>query len=485
MDGIMEVLLRKTHGHRALIYVPVEVSPMVLSSFSLTDDQKYRFAKGFSNLLGEEISRSKPSMILDSRRDPFINGLIADIPEAVCSVMVVPFRSSEGTSGYVYIDRLAQDNRLNPFDQTELNFAVGLADLIAFKWAEIRKGQLEEDNVRLKTQLQKQAAFPNIITQNAEMLQILSQVRQVVNSDIAISIQGATGSGKDLLARAVHYNSDRREKRFISVNCAALPESLLESELFGYKRGAFTGADRDKAGLFEEADGGTFFLDEIADMPVSIQAKVLRILESQELTRLGDTQPRKVDVRIVSATNKDLMKLQQDGQFRQDLFYRLAAVTFRLPSLCERTEDIPLLVRHFLRESDKEMSAEVMQRLMAHDWPGNVRELENEIKKMVLMSGDGEVIDVKAVSRNLGSDNGNGNGNGHGSAATLQEISFDRDYSLYDFLASHEKRFIIQALREKRKVKKHAAALLGIPESTLRLKIKQYDIDLESLPLDQ
>jgi transcriptional regulator with GAF, ATPase, and Fis domain len=487
MEAMFQVLLHRTGGHRAFIYVPNAGERNLVTSYSVSDSQAELMTDGFDKLLGEEISHTKPTLILDCRRDPFINGLFTDIPESVCSVIVIPFRTGEGDASYLYIDRLSEDNRLSPFDQTELNFAVGFSDLISFKWAVLQKDRLLEDNVRLKSQLQKQAAFPNIITQNPEMLQMLSQVRQVVDSNISISIQGETGTGKDLLARAIHYNSNRRDKRFISVNCAALPESLLESELFGFKRGAFTGADRDKAGLFEEADGGTFFLDEIADMPLSIQAKVLRILENQELTRLGDTEPHKIDVRIVSASNKDLDAQMKASLFRQDLYYRMAAMTFCIPPLRDRREDIPILIDHFLKESDKKIDPELMKLMIGYEWPGNVRELDNEIRKMSLLSGDDLVIDSKIASDKFVSRPGaNGNGNGHGGAvATFDDISFDSDYSLYDYLAEREKRFIIRALREKRKVKKHAAAMLSIPESTLRLKIKQYDIDLDGIPLSE
>ena len=279
-------------------------------------------------------------------------------------------------------------------------------------------------------------------------------------------------------------HSDRRGRRFISVNCAALPETLLESELFGYRRGAFTGADRDKPGLFEEADGGTFFLDEIADMPLSVQAKILRVLEEREIVRLGDSVPRPVDVRIISATNKELKEEMAAGRFRQDLYYRLAALSFKLPPLSERKEDIPLLVNHFLSESGKTVDTGTMKYLMNYDWPGNVRELDNEIKKMILLAGNEHVIAENVLSDKLrGKSNGSTNGsdlpsNGHGIA---EPIEFTPQYTLYDYLARHERRFIVRALKERNGIKKHAAALLNIPESTLRLKIKEYDIDLDRL----
>ena len=480
LDEILHILLKKTGGDRAVIFSPDNENDPLVASLSLSPYQVKKFCENFQSLLGEEISRTKPTLNLDCRRDPFINDLIADIPDVVASIIVVPFKMTDGSTSFLYLDRLSIDNMLNPFGQNELNFAVGFSDLIAFKWAEIQKNKLLEDNRRLRDQLKQQAAFPNIVTRNHEMLEILTQVRQIVNANISVTIQGETGSGKDLLAQAIHYNSNRRDKRFVSVNCAALPEPLLESELFGHRRGAFTGADRDKHGLFEEADGGTFFLDEIADMPLSIQAKILRVLEAREIVRLGETQPRKIDVRIISATNKDLKEQMDAGLFRQDLYYRLSALNFRLPPLRERREDIPLLVAHFLEKTGKQVDPEVMKYFMSYDWPGNIRELDNEIRKMVLLSGGDNTIRVDILSPRI-----RGLKITQRSEATAgdADIEFNESYSLYDYLAEREKRFIIKALREKKGVKKHAAAMLNIPESTLRLKIKQYHIDLKRLNL--
>ncbi|MBD3333385.1 hypothetical protein GF356_11095 [candidate division GN15 bacterium] len=481
LEDILEIVLRKTGGDRAVIYTPGNAEYQLAASATMAEGEQQIFIDGFNKLLGEEFHRDRPTLALDCRRDPFINALFDSDPAMVTSVVVVPFKMTDGSECYLYVDRLARDNRLNPFSQAELNFAVGFSDFVAFKWAEIEKNRLLEDNRRLTRQLMEKSEFPNIITQNKAMLDLLVQVRQVVNSNISISITGETGSGKDLLARAIHYNSARRDKRFVSVNCAALPESLLESELFGYKRGAFTGADRDKSGLFEEADGGTFFLDEIGDMPLAIQAKILRVLEEKEIVRLGETKPRKVDVRIVSATNRDLKELMEEKLFRQDLYYRLSALTFRLPPLRERREDIPLLVEHFLKDTDKKVAPEVMKHLMEYDWPGNVRELDNEIKKLALLAGDNDEIGPELLSGKLAAAEGANGGNGSGHPVMAAEVEFGDDYSLYDYLSAHEKHFILRALKRKKGVKKHAAALLNIPESTLRLKIKQYGIDLKNL----
>ena len=481
LDQILEVLLNHTGADRAIVYSPVYIDTPINTSFPISKNQSSKFVEQFNNLLGEEISKSKPSIILDCRRDPFINSLVVDSTDIVASIIVVPFKLSDGNTSYLYLDKLSRSNTLNPFSQDELNFAVGFSDIITFKWAEIQKQKLIEDNLRLKDQLRQKAAFPNIITTNQDMLEMLSQVRQVLNSNISLSIEGETGSGKDVLAQAIHYNSNRREKRFISVNCAALPEPLLESELFGHRRGAFTGADRDKSGLFEEADGGTFFLDEIGDMPLSIQAKVLRVLEEKEIVRLGETKPRQVDVRIISATNRDLKELMGEKLFRQDLYYRLSALTFKLPPLRERRDDIPFLIEHFLKDSSKSVSPEVLSKLVAYDWPGNIRELENEIKKMSLLSGDSHVIDVDVLSVSVSGQSDTSQSKVLTQYNESDDVDFTKEFGLYDYLEQHEKGFIEKALKEKNGVKKHAADLLNIPESTLRLKIKQYNIDVSKL----
>ncbi len=480
IDQILQILLNHSGGDRALVYTPDFKEAPVSASFPMSKNQMARFANVFDNLLGEEISTSKPSIILDCRRDPFIKGIFSGLADVVASMIVVPFKMGDGMISYLYVDKISRNSTLNPFSQDELNFAVGFSDIIAFKWAEIQKLKLIEDNLRLKDQLRQKSAFPNIITKNTEMLDLLSQVRQVLDSNISLSIEGETGSGKDVLAKAIHYNSNRRDNRFISVNCAALPETLLESELFGYRRGAFTGADRDKSGLFEEADGGTFFLDEIGDMPLSIQAKVLRILEEKEIVRLGETTSRKVDVRIISATNKDLKELMSEKLFRQDLYYRLSALTFRLPALRDRKDDIPLLVNHFLKNSSKSISAVVLKKFIDYDWPGNIRELENEVKKMLLLTGDDEEIKSEVISAHISGQVLSGQSQAVLNADIPEKIDFNDDFGLYDYLAQHERIFIEKALKEKNGVKKHAADLLNIPESTLRLKIKQYNIDLSN-----
>lgn len=405
--------------------------------------------------------------------------LRTDAGDEPSSIIAVPVELGPGSTGLLYADLTVQDTD-SPlgFKPRDVDFAVAFAGVIAWHSTRMRSEGLFRDVQRLRDQLARESEFPSIITQSADFRQVLSRARLIVDADVSVLLQGETGTGKDLLAKAIHYSSQRRDHRFVSVNCAALPESLLESELFGVRRGAFTGADRDKAGLFEEADGGTFFLDEIGEIPNAIQAKLLRFLESKELTRLGDTKPRRVDVRVISATNRDLSEEVEKGTFRRDLYYRLSPVTFTLPPLRERAEDVPLLIEHFLARIENEtgrritLSTDVIRVMCAYRWPGNVRELDNEIRKLVLLSAPNEDIGLPRLSRKFFEQPDD--------VVPTSDQAIPDTFKLYDHLALIEQRYIARALSEADGIKKHAASLLGIPESTLRLKMKQYDIDRRS-----
>ncbi len=258
---------------------------------------------------------------------------------------------------------------------------------------------LLNENRQLRRKIVPQTSVPGFVGKSALMQQFYKTIKTTASSGYTVLIRGASGTGKELCARAVHLLSDRRRKPFVMVNCPAIPEHLLESELFGYKKGAFTGAERDHDGLFLQADGGTICLDEIGDIPVSIQIKLLRVLQEQEIKQLGATNPRKVDVRIIASTNADLEVKTSDGSFREDLFYRLEVLTLRMPSLCEITEDIPLLCAYFLNEvrqelgkEKKKLSLAALEMLCAHNWPGNIRELQNVIRRAFLFCNE-DVID--------------------------------------------------------------------------------------------
>jgi two-component system response regulator HydG len=309
------------------------------------------------------------------------------------------------------------------------------------------------------------------VGQSPAIQQVLRTIHQVAPSTIPVLITGESGTGKELVAAAIHRHSKRKEKRYVTFNAAGQAESLLEDQLFGHVRGAFTGADRDREGVFEYADKGTVFLDEIGDMPVTMQPKLLRVLESGDVIRLGSNDLRKVDVRFVSATNRDLRESIAGGRFREDLFFRLKGVEIRLPSLRERREDIPLLVNHGIGKYTKELgrapmpvSQAAMMRLTAYDWPGNVRELMMVVHRMVV-TAMGDVIDVADVPEEIRSADRD-EGGAAGPDGSLAGID----------MAQLEKEAIRQTLARTQGNREQAAQLLGIGERTLYRKIKDYGL---------
>ena len=386
--------------------------------------------------------------------------------DLILSSILIPLKSGEKTGGYLYLDKFANEEKNQVFTQNQVNFAVAFSDLVALKLMEIQKKKLEEDNLRLRQQLQLTYAFPTVVTQSLSMLKILWKLKQVKDSSLPILLEGETGTGKDLIAKAIHYASERKNQKFVAVNCAALPETLLESELFGHKKGSYTGATFDKKGLLEEADGGTLYLDEVADMSPSSQIKLLRVLEEKEFTRLGETKVRKVDIRLISATNRNMEEEVEKGRFRKDLFYRLNAVHIQIPLLKERREDIPLLVDHFIKSHCDDparfshLVPLVLELFASYDWPGNIRELENEIKRLLAFNQETETTGIDVLSDKF---------------AIPEELKKEK-ISLYDRLALWERQYILKALIDNHWVKKATADALHIPESSLRFKMKHYNI---------
>ena len=268
-------------------------------------------------------------------------------------------------------------------------------------------GQAISENRRLRRLVHDRFRLENVIGSSERMRRLLDLVERVAHSDVTVLITGESGTGKELIARGIHFSGSRAERPFVALNCAAIPETLIESELFGHKRGSFTGAVADSKGKFEEASGGTLFLDEVSAMPPALQPKLLRVLQEQEIVRLGESMPRKVDVRIIAATNRDLQTMIADGTFREDLYFRLAVVPIGLPPLRERREDIPLLAEHFLKRAcerhklgELRMEREVFAGLSAFSWPGNVRELENTVERMAVLA-TGDTITLEDLPENV------------------------------------------------------------------------------------
>jgi two-component system response regulator HydG len=332
--------------------------------------------------------------------------------------------------------------------------------------------RLRRQNAELNRRLDEKFGFEGVVGSSLQMNDVIDRLKRIAPTDASVLIQGATGTGKELVAQAIHQNSPRKNKPFVALNCAALSENILESELFGHVRGAFTDASNDRIGKFEYAHGGTLFLDEVGDMPIATQIKLLRVLESSEITRVGSNEAIYVNVRILSATNRNLEESVESGAFRSDLYHRLKVVTINLPRLADRSQDIPLLIEHFMKQFTKRhhknvqsMSAAARRRLMAFDWPGNVRQLRNVVESMVVVDYDG-VLDVDDLPSEL--------------AAPSDATEAARGGSLAGLvgkpLSEIERLFIAETLQQTGGNREAAAELLGIGQRTLYRKIKEYHL---------
>jgi len=322
--------------------------------------------------------------------------------------------------------------------------------------------------------------FPEIIGESRQIRGVLNQVMKVAPAQSTVLIVGESGTGKELLADAIHRNSNRKSNPLIKMNCVAIPEGILESELFGHEQGAFTGAVTTKKGKFEAADGGTVFLDEIGDMSLQTQAKLLRVIQEREFERVGSTRTIKVDVRFIAATNKDLTDLVKKGLFREDLFYRLNVLTISIPPLRYRREDIPLLADHFLATLGRnvDISIAAMSRLMAYTWPGNVRELQNVIERAALMTENGKIM-TEDLPEYVTIEQDDHKSHGQSNSGSTRNINYENDESLDDVLGDIEKTMIEDALEKESGVQKNAALRLGIKERSLWHRIKKYDIQVD------
>ena len=333
----------------------------------------------------------------------------------------------------------------------------------------VEKHRLLTENVYLKKQLRDKYEFANIVGNSPAMQKVFNLMKRIIKTDSTVLILGESGTGKEVVAKAIHFNGSRKEKPFIAVHCGAIPENLLESELFGFVRGAFTGANKDKIGKFEAANHGTILLDEIGTMPMHLQTKLLRVLQEQEVERVGSTRPIKIDVRVISATNQDLEEEVRKGTFREDLFYRLNVIPLRIPPLRERGEDILPLVRYFLEKNCREMkrplmtiAKNAMEVLELYGWPGNVRELENVVERTVALTED-SVITVSDLPHQI-------------SEMALTKVS-ERGVDMVKTITEIEKMMILEALSLTNGVKAKAAAMLNINRTTLVEKMRRLGME--------
>lgn len=350
----------------------------------------------------------------------------------------------------------AYDYITKPFNRDALKLTVKKA---------LQFSGLAEENKRLKCELSDKADFRTIVGASKEMEKVFEVIRKVADTEAAILITGESGTGKELVARSIHVNSSRKDAPFVAINCAAIPHNLLESELFGHAKGAFTGAHRDKIGKFQAADGGTLFLDEVGELPLELQPKLLRALQEKEVEPVGGVKAQKIDVRIVSATNLNIDKAISDGTFREDLYYRLSVIPIHLPPLRERRKDIPLLIRYFCSKhvSDKiTFDKDALETLVMYPWPGNVRELENTVERLLIMRNSDEIILSDLPNKFL--DNNTPDG-------VIIRLP-DEGYSLEQL----EREVVVNALERNSWNQTAAARFLKIPRHTLIYRVEKYGI---------
>jgi Nif-specific regulatory protein len=393
------------------------------------------------------------------------------------SMICVPLKTRKGVIGVLY----ALNKHHAEFSVKEMRLLEILSGTIAISienarlYGEIQQYAtlLEKENLRLKTECQARFNVQGIIGSSAAMQRVFALLDKVIGTGTTVLIQGETGTGKELLARIIHYNGPTKDKLFVAENCGGLSENLLESEIFGHVKGAFTGAIADKKGLFELAKGGTVFLDEISDMPYAMQTKLLRVLQEYQIRPVGGSKYRQVEFRLISSTNRDLLQEVKEGRFREDLFYRIQVFPIVIPPLRERKEDIPLLAAHFLEQFALKFTRPVarlkpgaLEMLMQFDWPGNVRELENEIERALTLAGDDGEITEAYISERIKQ------------SAEFDGLSDTPPATIQEATARVERKMVKDALRKSGGNRSQAARILGLTRQGLLNKIRRYEIDL-------
>lgn len=481
MDGLLaqtvKLAVENAGGDRGFVaFSSGGVRLDVVAQHGLGRDRARRILRALEEAVGSRLAESGPVFSSRVTADPRFGVAVADALESVASLVCVPLNFPSQSVGLVFVDRL-NDNLLGPFKQRDVNLLAVLANSAAVAIVEAQRSLLLAENRELRDKLKPSAGMERVVTASREMKGLLALLSKVGDSSATVLFMGETGTGKGLLAQVVHESSNRRDRPFVQVNCAALPESLLESELFGYVHGAFTGAVRDKQGLFEEAEGGTIFLDEIEKVPESVQAKLLHVLDRGEIRPVGATRSKRVDARVICATGVDLRGRIREGRFLEDLYYRLNDITVRVPALRERREDIPVLAQHFLsvysRQMEKNLrgfSPEVMQLFLAHEWRGNVRELDKTVKRLVVLADEGDLLGLdllppemrEPATQAVAAAAGNGGEAGRSLRSSVSEL---------------ERRVISEALDRHRWNKAKVARELGLSYPTLLARIRNLELE--------
>ena len=418
----------------------------------------------------ETLKKKSFEMIISDLQMPNVTGIellkhVKDTSPDIIFMMITAFGTTE--SAVEAMKMGAYDYITKPFkiDEVRLNIANAL-----------RSQNLEVENRTLKREMGKEYSFQSFIGNSDPMHRIFDLIKRVSLTPTNVLITGDSGTGKEMVAKAIHFNGPLKERPFVTINCGAIPESLMESEMFGHKKGSFTGAVVDKVGLFEVASGGTLFLDEVGELPVSIQVKLLRSIQEKVIRRVGAIEDINVDVRIIAATNRDLEKMVTEGTFRQDLFYRLNVINIVTPSLRDRVDDIPLLANYFLKKYNDRLSkniasinTEAMAMLKKYDYPGNVRELENIIERTVALEGGAEIL-PESLPPFVNTPSGRKMASSHEIEVTEDGIDLDK------VMGQIEKELLIKAIHTAGGVKKRGAKLLGITFRSMRYRVEKYSL---------
>ncbi len=414
------------------------------------------------------IEKYSYDLVLTDIRLPGMDGieLLQKIKESYPATEVIVI------TGYGSVDTAVKAMKLGAYDYIEKPFRPDeLATLVE---RALERKSLREENIRLREEVTHHY-IKNIVGKSKAIEHVFRLIHSVAPTSSTVLIIGESGTGKELVAKAIHYNSPRRDNPFVVVDCGTLPKDLIEAELFGYRKGAFTGATSDKRGLIEEADGGTIFLDEIGELPLSVQSKLLRVLQEKEFRPIGDKRPKKVDVRFIAATNRDLEQLVRDGVFREDLYYRLNIFPIKVPPLRQRKEDIPILSYHFLRKHSEELgkdvksiTAEAMKLLLEYNWPGNVRELENTIQRAILLTTDEKIKpeDLTFLTVTLG----------HNIPQNIQQLKETKKRLRKASVEEVERLFVLDALRRADWNVSRAAKDVGMQRPNFHALMKKHGI---------
>jgi Nif-specific regulatory protein len=466
---ILEVAVQIVPADRALLFTLNPITgDLELSASQGLEEDSLTDALDISRGVLREAAAGKRVITLDAQGDEALRKHRSVAQFGIRSILCAPLVLLGEPIGILYVDS-RQGGPLFLAEDLEFLEVFAQQAALAIDFSR-RVGRLQEDTRRLKLELEGPTERFGIVGRASAVRKLWETIERVAPYSMPALIHGESGTGKELVARAIHAHGPRRSAPFLAENCAALPETLLESELFGHTRGAFTGADRDQRGLFEQADGGTLFLDEIGEMSPNVQAKLLRVLQDGEIRPLGSEQRRKVDVRILAATNRDPAAALEHGQIREDLFYRLAGLRIEAPPLRERKEDIPLLFSTFVERQARQRGApapridpRVWKPLLKYDWPGNVRELQNEAGRLSLLCLRSDQITIEDLER-------------HGCVALIPLPEWDEGKASVDPLVNTEKKAIARALRASSGNRDRAARLLGISRATLFRKIRRYHL---------